>query len=103
MRAARASSAPSPRGGRYDDLVKRFTGQEDRPRHRQSPIGVDRLLAALHAKGIGSEGGGGPGGRHRDGPRTGWRDYQAMAAELRAAGIRAEVYLGKHRRILATS
>ncbi|MGB5558742.1 MAG: histidine--tRNA ligase, partial [Paracoccaceae bacterium] len=36
-------------GGRYDDLVKRFTGQEV-PATGIS-IGVDRLLAALHAKG----------------------------------------------------
>jgi histidyl-tRNA synthetase len=36
-------------GGRYDDLVKRFTGQEV-PATGVS-IGVDRLLAALRAKG----------------------------------------------------
>ena len=36
-------------GGRYDGLVKRFTGQEV-PATGIS-IGVDRLLAALHAKG----------------------------------------------------
>jgi histidyl-tRNA synthetase len=36
-------------GGRYDDLVKRFTGQEV-PATGIS-IGVDRLLAALRAKG----------------------------------------------------
>ena len=36
-------------GGRYDDLVKRFTGQ-DVPATGVS-IGVDRLLAALRAKG----------------------------------------------------
>jgi histidyl-tRNA synthetase len=35
--------------GRYDDIVKRFTGQEV-PR-RAFSIGVDRLLAALHMKG----------------------------------------------------
>ena len=56
-------------------------------------IGVDRLLAALREKGrIGSA---------VTGPvvvtvmdRDRMADYQAMAAELRAAGIRAEVYLG---------
>ncbi|KCV82935.1 histidyl-tRNA ligase [Actibacterium atlanticum] len=78
-------------GGRYDDLVKRFTGQAV-PATGVS-IGVDRLLAALRAKGRmgGSE----------QGPvvvtvmdKTRMADYQAMAAELRAAGIRAEVYLG---------
>jgi histidyl-tRNA synthetase len=78
-------------GGRYDDLVKRFTGQEV-PATGVS-IGVDRLLAALRAKGRLS-------GTAR-GPvvvtvmdRDRMADYQAMAAELRAAGIRAEVYLG---------
>jgi histidyl-tRNA synthetase len=78
-------------GGRYDDLVKRFTGQAV-PATGIS-IGVDRLLAALRAKGrIGGT---------AEGPvvvtvmdRDRMADYQAMAAELRAAGIRAEVYLG---------
>lgn len=78
-------------GGRYDDLVKRFTGQEV-PATGVS-IGVDRLLAALQAK-----------GRMQStnlGPvvvtvmdRDRMADYQAMVAELRQAGIRAEVYLG---------
>ncbi|MEX0316980.1 MAG: histidine--tRNA ligase [Ruegeria sp.] len=78
-------------GGRYDDLVKRFTGQEV-PATGIS-IGVDRLLAALREK-----------GRVRaveHGPvvvtvmdRDRMADYQAMVAELRNAGIRAEVYLG---------
>ena len=78
-------------GGRYDDLVKRFTGQEV-PATGVS-IGVDRLLAALTAKG------------RIDGQQAGpvvvtvmdrdrMADYQAMVAELRNAGIRAEVYLG---------
>jgi len=78
-------------GGRYDDLVKRFTGQSV-PATGIS-IGVDRLLAALRAKG------------RLDGTATGpvlvtvmdrdrMTDYQTMAAELRNAGIRAEVYLG---------
>ena len=78
-------------GGRYDDLVKRFTGQEV-PATGVS-IGVDRLLAALAAKGrLASE---------ATGPivvtvmdRDRMADYQAMVAELRQAGIRAEVYLG---------
>ncbi|KGM47611.1 histidine--tRNA ligase [Pseudooceanicola atlanticus] len=78
-------------GGRYDDLVKRFTGQAV-PATGVS-IGVDRLLAALREK-----------GRMKDvalGPvvvtvmdRDRMADYQAMVAELRNAGIRAEVYLG---------
>ncbi|MDF1669745.1 MAG: histidine--tRNA ligase [Roseovarius sp.] len=78
-------------GGRYDDLVKRFTGQSV-PATGVS-IGVDRLLAALHAKG------------RMDGTTQGpvvvtvmdrdrMADYQAMVGELRRAGIRAEVYLG---------
>ena len=80
-------------GGRYDDLVKRFTGQEV-PATGVS-IGVDRLLAALRAKGrIGAS-------SEAAGPvvvtvmdRDRMADYQAMVAELRHAGIRAEVYLG---------
>ncbi len=81
-------------GGRYDDLVKRFTGQAV-PATGVS-IGVDRLLAALRAK-----------GRIKGvdvGPvvvtvmdRDRMADYQAMVAELRNAGIRAEVYLGNPR------
>ena len=78
-------------GGRYDDLVKRFTGQAV-PATGIS-IGVDRLLAALREKGrIGSA---------ADGPvvvtvmdRARMADYQRMVGDLRQAGIRAEVYLG---------
>ena len=78
-------------GGRYDDLVKRFTGQEV-PATGVS-IGVDRLLAALREKGRVSS--------TAQGPvvvtvmdRDRMVDYQTMVAELRNAGIRAEVYLG---------
>ncbi len=78
-------------GGRYDDLVKRFTGQAV-PATGIS-IGVDRLLAALREKGR-------IGGRV-EGPvvvtvmdRDRMADYQKMVGELRQAGIRAEVYLG---------
>lgn len=78
-------------GGRYDDLVERFTGQKV-PATGVS-IGVDRLLAALREKGLA--------GAQAQGPvvvtvmdRDRMGDYHAMAAELRAAGIRAEVYLG---------
>ncbi|MDW3117344.1 MAG: histidine--tRNA ligase [Roseovarius pacificus] len=78
-------------GGRYDDLVKRFTGQAV-PATGVS-IGVDRLLAALREKGrIGGT---------VEGPvvvtvmdRDRMADYQDMVGELRRAGIRAEVYLG---------
>lgn len=78
-------------GGRYDDLVKRFTGQEV-PATGVS-IGVDRLLAALRAKGrIGGEAAGPVVVTVMDRDRM--ADYQAMVAELRNNGIRAEVYLG---------
>jgi histidyl-tRNA synthetase len=78
-------------GGRYDDLVKRFTGQEV-PATGVS-IGVDRLLAALHAKGRMDTAAQGPVVvTVMDKARM--ADYQAMVAELRQAGIRAEVYLG---------
>ena len=78
-------------GGRYDDLVKRFTGQEV-PATGVS-IGVDRLLAALRATGrVKSEVAGPVIVTVMD--RTRMADYQTMVAELRNAGIRAEVYLG---------
>jgi len=78
-------------GGRYDDLVKRFTGQAV-PATGVS-IGVDRLLAALTAKGrVGAD---------TTGPvvvtvmdRARMADYLAMVGDLRRAGVRAEVYLG---------
>ena len=78
-------------GGRYDDLVKRFTGQVV-PATGVS-IGVDRLLAALRAKGRTDQAAAGPVvvtvmDRDR------MADYQTMVSELRNAGIRAEVYLG---------
>jgi histidyl-tRNA synthetase len=78
-------------GGRYDDLVKRFTGQSV-PATGVS-IGVDRLLAALQAKGRSTA--------NTTGPvvvtvmdRDRMADYMAMVSDLRNAGIRAEVYLG---------
>ncbi|ATF17091.1 histidine--tRNA ligase [Phaeobacter gallaeciensis] len=78
-------------GGRYDDLVKRFTGQEV-PATGVS-IGVDRLLAALREKGrINAEATGPVVVTVMDKARM--ADYQTMVAELRNAGIRAEVYLG---------
>ncbi|MXY34290.1 MAG: histidine--tRNA ligase [Boseongicola sp. SB0664_bin_43] len=81
-------------GGRYDDLVKRFTGQEV-PATGMS-IGVDRLLAALRAKRQSSGEMAGPVVvTVMDRDRMG--EYQAMASTLRKAGIRAEVYLGNPR------
>jgi histidyl-tRNA synthetase len=78
-------------GGRYDDLVRRFTG-ETVPATGVS-IGVDRLLAALAARGRV--------GREEDGPvvvtvmdRGRLPHYQAMVGELHRAGIRAELFLG---------
>ena len=78
-------------GGRYDDLVKRFTGQEV-PATGIS-IGVDRLLAALKATGrIETDAHGPVVVTVMD--RDQMADYQFIVAELRNAGIRAEVYLG---------
>ncbi len=83
-------------GGRYDDLVRRFTG-EAVPATGVS-IGVDRLLAALRAR-RGTAAGPAAAGpvvvTVMDRERIG--DAMAMAAELRAAGIRAEAYLGNPR------
>ncbi|MBV9571950.1 MAG: histidine--tRNA ligase [Alphaproteobacteria bacterium] len=75
-------------GGRYDDLVARFTGQQV-PATGIS-IGVSRLLTALTARGLS--------------PETkplivvlttddASRSF-AMARELREAGLRAEAYVG---------
>ena len=83
-------------GGRYDDLIKRFTGQLV-PATGVS-VGVDRLLAALEERGADADK---DVGYVADGPvlvtvmdkdRIG--DYQAMVTKLRDAGIRAELYLG---------
>lgn len=78
-------------GGRYDDLVRRFTSQ-DVPACGAS-IGVDRLLAALRTQRTGAAAARGPvvvtvmdRGR--------LADYQAMVDDLRAAGLRAELYQG---------
>jgi histidyl-tRNA synthetase len=79
-------------GGRYDDLVKRFTGQAV-PATGVS-VGVDRLLAALSAIGRATV-------AEAVGPvvilpldRDRMADYQTACAELRTAGLRAEVFLG---------
>jgi histidyl-tRNA synthetase len=79
-------------GGRYDDLVKRFTGQSV-PATGVS-IGVDRLLAALREIGR-------TGTANTAGPvvilamdRDQMAAYQTMCAELRNNGIRSEVFLG---------
>ena len=78
-------------GGRYDDLVARFTGQQV-PATGIS-IGVSRLLSALASRGLAARcraagrGDGAGQGRCR-GQLSRWRQ------ELRAAGIRAEAYVG---------
>ncbi|MFQ5563820.1 MAG: ATP phosphoribosyltransferase regulatory subunit, partial [Parvularculaceae bacterium] len=79
-------------GGRYDGLVKRFKGVEV-PAVGIS-VGVSRLLAALEfQKKAAPEAAYGPVvALALEQDRM--ADYQAMAAELRAAGVRAEVYLG---------
>ena len=79
-------------GGRYDGLVERFTGEKV-PATGIS-IGVSRLLFGLQLLGTYKD-------SDTRGPvvilvldRDRVGDYQAMAQQLRAAGIRAEVYLG---------
>jgi histidyl-tRNA synthetase len=78
-------------GGRYDDLVARFTG--DVTPATGFSFGVSRLAAALAAAGRA--------GADPRGPvvvinfdESGTGEYFAAAASLRAAGIAAEVYLG---------
>lgn len=79
-------------GGRYDDLVERFTAQKVPA--VGSSLGVDRLLAALKTLG------------KVDAPsatamvlvtrldKNLTPHYQAIAAELRSAGINTELYVG---------
>jgi len=79
-------------GGRYDDLVKRFTGQEVAA--CGASIGVDRLLAALRALDqLDSSASAGP-VVVTVMDRDHLADYQAMVAELRRADIPAELFLG---------
>jgi histidyl-tRNA synthetase len=87
-------------GGRYDGLVSRFRG-EPVPATGFS-IGVSRLQAALTALGK-------LGGKPEAGPvvvtvfdRERVADYQRMVAALRAANIRAELYLGNPKNNLGT-
>jgi len=79
-------------GGRYDGLVGRFRSDET-PATGFS-IGVSRLLAALSALGrVDTAADLGPAVvLVMDRDRI--ADYQKMVADLRAAGIRAEMYLG---------
>lgn len=78
-------------GGRYDGLVARFKGTEI-PAVGFS-LGVSRLLAALDARDPRASVARGPVvvlALDRDDPSR----AQSMAAELRAAGLRAEAYVG---------
>jgi histidyl-tRNA synthetase len=82
-------------GGRYDGLVSRFRN-EPVPSTGFS-VGVSRLLAALvHLKKIDTKAEPGPVVvTTLDQEPTRVADYQRMVTTLRAAGIRAELYLGK--------
>ncbi|MBB5772404.1 histidyl-tRNA synthetase [Brevundimonas vesicularis] len=80
-------------GGRYDDLVARFTGQ--RTPATGFSFGVSRLASALRAAGRGAE-------DAVRGPvvvivfsEDDMSHYLTAVAELRAAGIAAELYLGR--------
>jgi histidyl-tRNA synthetase len=77
-------------GGRYDGLVSRFRG-EPAPATGFS-IGVSRLAATMQARGEGTATLGPVVVLAMDKARMG--DYLALARDLRAAGIRAETYLG---------
>jgi len=79
-------------GGRYDDLIARFTGE--RVPATGFSIGVSRLVAAQARLGLGEQLAQTPPVivLALDADRMG--DFFAIAAELRAAGIRAEAYLG---------
>jgi histidyl-tRNA synthetase len=78
-------------GGRYDDLVARFTGQKV-PATGFS-IGVSRLQAALEALGSAKTAAPGPVVvTVMEKERI--ADYQKMVQTLRNAGISAELYLG---------
>jgi histidyl-tRNA synthetase len=82
-------------GGRYDGLVSRFRS-EPVPATGLS-VGVSRLLAALvHLKKIDTKAEPGPVVvTTLDQEPARIADYQRMVTTLRAAGIRAELYLGK--------
>ena len=80
-------------GGRYDDLVARFTGE--RVPATGFSFGVSRMAAALAAAKVDLS-------SKARGPvviiafsEANLPDYFAIAAEIRSAGIPAEVYLGR--------
>lgn len=79
-------------GGRYDDLVARFTGQLV-PATGFS-FGVSRFAAALAALERGVAEGAEPLVIVLNLEKDRAADYLALASELRAAGVRAEAFLG---------
>jgi histidyl-tRNA synthetase len=80
-------------GGRYDDLVARFTGE--RTPATGFSFGVSRLASALRAAGRDvAKAARGPVVVIAFSPER-MADYFAVAREVRAAGIPAEVYLGQ--------
>ncbi|MGE0239991.1 MAG: His/Gly/Thr/Pro-type tRNA ligase C-terminal domain-containing protein, partial [Parvibaculaceae bacterium] len=79
-------------GGRYDDLVARFTGQQV-PATGFS-IGVSRLYSALQLLGRAEEGSALAPVVVLVMDRDRLGDYQRMVSALRNAGIRAEMYVG---------
>lgn len=80
-------------GGRYDDLVSRFTGQKV-PATGAS-IGVDRLLSALRALGKIDDDAIGAAVLVTRLDKHLTTEYLQMTAELRTAGICTELYVGK--------
>lgn len=79
-------------GGRYDDLVERFTGRK-MPATGGS-IGVDRLLAAVQSLGKTSAVSATATVLVTRLDKGLTAEYQRLAAELRAAGINTELYVG---------
>jgi histidyl-tRNA synthetase len=79
-------------GGRYDDLVARFRGEQV-PATGFS-IGVSRLYAALKALGRAEEGAALAPVVVLIMDRERLGDHQRLVSELRNAGVRAELYLG---------
>ena len=79
-------------GGRYDDLVSRFTGQEV-PATGFS-FGVSRFAAALSALGRLKSAAADPLVIVVAAEKDRMAEYFTIAAELRAAGVRAEAFIG---------
>ena len=82
-------------GGRYDDLVMRFTGQPI-PAVGAS-LGVDRLLAAMEKLEMKKPDSAGLRVLIFNVDQTLMGEYLAMAQELRGTGVNAALYLGDER------